>query len=275
MEEFVEIIGDEAGPTSVILAGVHGDERGGVEALQKLLPTLKIEKGRVFLGYGNPRAIESNKRFTEANLNRMFKPDSLLSDAEMNSYEYTRAQFIKKYLDQADALLDIHSSFVPNSTPFIICEKNASSLVECIPVNIVVSGFDELEPGGTDYYMNRRGGVGVCIECGYLDDIESANIATESILAFLEAVGNIGSTRRDSVPKTYFRINEVYMTKTDKFMLAKEFADFEEVQQGQLIGTDGGVPVVAQKNSIILFARNLDRINDEAFILGEQKNSLA
>lgn len=270
MEEFVEIIGESAGPTSVILAGVHGDERGGIEALRKLLPTLKIKKGRVFLGYGNPRAIEANKRFTEVNLNRMFKEDSLLSEEEKMSYEYGRAQFVKKYLDQATSLLDLHASYVLNSKPFVICEPNAQNVVRYLSPDIVVFGFDEIQPGGTDYYMNKRGGVGVCVECGYLSDKESVKVATESIRGFLEGRGHIDSIA-DLADKSYFSIYEMYMTKTDKFVLTKPFVDFEKIEKGQLIATDGKEEVRAQKESVILFARNCSKPNEEAFILGEQK----
>lgn len=274
MEEFVEIIGKEAGPTSVILAGVHGDEHGGIEALQKLLPTLRIEKGRVFFGYGNPRAIEANKRFTDANLNRMFRPDSLLSEEEKMSYEYSRAQFIKKYLDQADALLDLHASYVPDGKPFIICEPIARDIVDFLPVQTVVFGFDQVQPGGTDYYMNKRGGMGVCVECGYLDDISSVHIASESILSFFGAMGHAKPANR-SLARSYFSIYEMYMAKTDSFTLDKPFVDFERVLAGQLIGVDGDKEVHTQKEGIILFARDCKKVGEEAFLLGEQKNSLA
>src|ERR1700674_4153678 len=113
-DEVIELIGKEKGSTSMILVGVHGDEKCGVEAINKILPNLQIEKGRVLIAYGNPRAIELNIRFTEANLNRMFKSNDHLSESDKKSYEYKRAQFLKKYLDQADALLDVHASFTPN-----------------------------------------------------------------------------------------------------------------------------------------------------------------
>src|SRR3989344_3574099 len=99
-ENFVKLFGTKKGPVSVILAGVHGNEKCGVLALRELLPKLSIEKGTVLIGFGNPRAIARNVRFTESNLNRMFKKDSLLSSEDKKSYEYRRAQFIKKYLNK-------------------------------------------------------------------------------------------------------------------------------------------------------------------------------
>ena len=90
MKEIIELNGIQPGPTSMILVGVHGNERCGNEAVEELLPTLSIEKGRVIIVQGNPRAIEQNVRFTEMNLNRMFKPDDQLSVEEKQSYEYSR-----------------------------------------------------------------------------------------------------------------------------------------------------------------------------------------
>src|SRR5438128_1272905 len=111
MDEIIELKGSESGSTSMILVGIHGDEKCGIDALKKILPTLQVKRGRVLIAYGNPRAIEQNVRFTEANLNRMFKSDDRLSESDKKSYEYQRAQFLKPYLDQADALLDVHASF--------------------------------------------------------------------------------------------------------------------------------------------------------------------
>ena len=272
-EDITELIGKDDGPTSIILAGVHGNERCGVDAFEKILSGLQINNGRVFFIYGNPRALALNKRQDEANLNRMFKYDENLSITEKNSYEYTRAQFLKKYLDQSGALLDIHASYTKNSVPFIICEPNAEEIVKYLPSNLIVSGFDDVEPGGTDYYMNRIGKIGICIECGYLGDDKSKEIAEKSIFAFLKARGHLVN---DVLPneKLYIKIYDLYKTKTNEFTLSKPFEDFESLSGGQIIGKDGDSEIRVKKDSVILFARNLEIPDAEAFLLGEKKNSL-
>lgn len=273
-EEIIQINGKEAGPTSVILGGVHGDEVCGVEALKKILPTIEIERGRVFFGYGNPHAIEANKRFTEANLNRVFKSDQFLSAEEKRSYEYSRAQFLKQYLDQADALLDVHASYIVGSNPFIICEANAKEIVKYLPADLVVTGFDTVEPGGTDYYMNSTGKIGICVECGYLGDPKAADVAEKSIYAFLKARGHMKNDL-SVTQQSYLHMYDLYLTKTKKFTLSKHFDDFEVVSKGQTIGMDGAEEILSKKESVILFARNLTQEGDEAFLLGEKRNSLA
>lgn len=271
---FIQITGKKSGPTSIILAGVHGDEKCGIEAFENILPALKIERGTVLFGFGNPRAIAAGKRFTESNLNRMFKNAHLLSRKEKNSYEYKRARLLKSYLKQADTLLDIHASFTPNSKPFIICEANAEKIIKYLPVNLVVSGFDQIQPGGTDYFINSIGKIGICIECGHLGDPKTTKMAEKSINAFLKACGHISNDLKPT-KQSYVRMYDLYKTKNRNFTLSKPFSDFEKVLKGQTIGMDGKNEVKADKNSLILFARNRKRIGEEAFLLGEKKNSLA
>lgn len=271
-EDVIELIGKEMGPTSMILVGVHGNERCGVDAIKELLPSLEIQKGRVLIAYGNPEAIDQNVRYAEANLNRVFKPDEMLSEKEKSSYEYSRAQFLKKYLDQTDCLLDIHASLTPNSKRFVICEENAQNITTHLPVSLAVSGFDDVEPGGTDYYMNQKGKVGICIECGYFNDTSSKDIAKESILAFLMACGNILGTPK-AYPQSTIKIEGLYLTKSN-FALSKQFEDFEEVENNQIIGIDGTEEVKVPIDGIILFARNREYSNEEAFLYGQYKNKV-
>jgi succinylglutamate desuccinylase len=269
-EKITQINGIVDGPTSIILAGVHGDEKCGIDAFKKIVPNLRIEKGTVLFGYGNPRAIEKSVRFVDVNLNRMFKDDKYLSDIEKESYEYKRAQFLKKYLSQADALLDVHASNTKDSTPFIICEANALNISQYLPVNLQVSGFDNVEPGGTDYYMNSIGKIGICVECGYIEDPKSTEIAAESIFAFLKARGHI---KNDTFPtkRVHIQIRDLYKTKTNNFTLSKTFKDFEQVVKDQVIGIDGSSEIKAERNGVILFARNRNQVGSEAFLFGEKK----
>jgi len=268
-EEIIKISGEEKGPVSIILAGTHGDEVCGVEILEKILPSLKIEKGEVLFGFGNPLAIEKKERFVEANLNRMFKDESLLSEEEKSSYEYRRAQFLKKYLDRADALLDVHASFVVESEAFIICEPHSLKIADYLPFNTVLSGLDELQPGGTDYYMNKIGRSGICVECGFLGDPLSVQRAEKSVFSFLTARGHISGVLEPCAKSKILKAYKLYFTKTDKFRLAKPFKDFEKIAAGQVVGIDGKEEIKAQKDSTILFARDRDQSNDEAFLLAE------
>jgi len=229
--------------------------------------------GSIYSFRANPLAIERNVRQVDVNLNRMFKPKELLSKSESESYEYRLAKTLKKQLQKADVLLDIHGSRTPDSVPFAIAESNAAALVKFLPVNIVVSGFDEFEPGGTDYFMNNIGKVGICIECGYNEDEQSFKIAEEALFTFLAARGHLGQEMVARQQKN-FRLFSLYLTKTN-FKRFKTFSDFEAVSENQVLGIDGNTEVVAEGNGVILFAnRDIECPSEEAFLLAKETGTL-
>lgn len=296
LENAIELEGVKKGNNSVITVLVHGDETCGLEALYELFPLLEIESGKITFVLANPKAYEQNVRFAEANLNRLFKKESTYNKEELESYEFSRARFLREIYDTADVLLDIHASFTPKSEPFVICERNAENFFDYLPVQKIVFGFDEIEPGGTDYYMNSIGKIGICLECGYLGDSSSKDVAMSGIINFLyvqnhisKQVKNILEEKKEKIKKVekvekvergeiikevgkseknFIQMNELYYTKTDDFKLARDFKDFEKLKKGELIGYDGEEKICASKDSIILFARNRQQVADEAFLLG-------
>ena len=203
----------------------------------------------------------------------MFNCDEQLTMSEKESYEYGRAQFLKNYLNKSEALLDIHASSIPNSRAFAICEANAKEIIKFFPIDLVVSGFDKVEPGGTDYYMNSIGRVGICLECGYINDPRSTKIAEESVFAFLKARGHM-TNNLVAQKQSYVRMFEKYFAKTDKFTLSKSFENFEVLRENYIIGIDGQEEVRTSKRSLILFAHNGTKVGDEVFLLGTEKENL-
>jgi succinylglutamate desuccinylase len=259
----------DEGPQSAILVGVHGDEVCGVRAAESIFPTLSIDRGRVWVVCGNPRAVKRNVRLTKENLNRMFKED--LTAAEEASYEHRRAEYLKSIIGRTDVLLDIHASYTPHSRRFAICEQNADPIVKKLPISLVVNGFDAVEPGGTDYYANLIGKVGICVECGYLKDPKSTEVAEGTILSFLAVRGHIaGAVKRHAQRR--IQMYHLYYAKSAKCVLTRKFRDFEPITRGTLIARDhdGATEVSAPRDSVILFAnKDVKKVGDEVFLLGE------
>lgn len=268
MKECTTILGPKPGNTSIILAGVHGNEPCGVKAIEKLLPKLKIKRGKVIFLLGNPDALDENVRFIEQNLNRMFAESNRdYTSKEKGSYEYKRAKFIKMFLKDASALLDIHSTR-NECIPFVFAEKNAFNIVKYFPKEVkrIVSNINELEPGGTDGYMLESGKIGICVECGQHQSKKAEKVALKSIIAFLECRGHIDGHRKKTSKKECITMRSIYITKTNSFKLSKKFTDFEEIRKGQLIGMDGTKEIRSSKDCLIVFAHDCNKIGSEAFL---------
>lgn len=272
MNEITIKVGKNTGSTSVVFAGIHGNEICGVEAFKKIIPKLNIDSGTVYFILGNPEAINKNTRYIDYNLNRLFKYDNKYSASIKKTYEYNRAIYLKKFLKKADALLDIHSTTNKNE-PFIICEKQSLKVANFLPSDFkkIVHGFEALEAGGTDGYMLSKGKIGICVECGVHTDKSSILLATKAIKNFLKSQGHIlknNSLLMINRPK--FKMDSIYCTKTGTFKLFKKFKDFEKINKNQIIGADGNKVIKTKRDSIIVFAHNCDKKGEEAFLLGHE-----
>ena len=272
------IQGKQSGPEITIMAGVHGNEKSGILAIIRLLSMIQtgqliIKKGRLNLIFGNIQAIGMNKRQGAMNLNRAFRPEAQLSAAELKTYERIRAIELMPILRRTDALLDLHSSMNKESTPFIICEPHSYPIAAKLPVDIVSRGWDIIEAGGTDYFVNQNPighNYGICIECGFHDDPKGPDKAFKAAMIFLSEFGCISPQKKyEPSNKKQRRIwaNYIYHTKTN-FKLASEFADFQALTNGTLIGYDGKKEVYSENDGVIIFPHDCEGPNDEAFIFG-------
>lgn len=262
--------GHDKGKTVSIIGGIHGNERCGVEVIKELSPKIKIAAGKIHFIYGNPLAIARNVRQIDINLNRAFRPEKELSNEEKRSYERKRALEIIPLLEESDALLDLHASQSKNSTPFIICEPHSFETAKQLPFPIISCGWDKLEPGGTDYFMNQAGKIGLCAECGYSKDASSTLRAQRVITDFLRLMG----LTKDKMPSLsnqkpkIIRVHFIYRTKKN-FLPAREFGDFEQLKNGELIGQDGAERILSPYDNYIVFCRRRERPGAEAFLLGK------
>lgn len=270
-EGITTITSDQPGKTVTIMGGVHGDEVCGVQVIDKLRKNLKVDRGTVHLICGNPRAIQAGKRFVEVNLNRVFREPGELNEKQRISYEAQRAHELMPYLAASDALLDIHSSGTPGSPPFVICEANSYDLVKHFPFATISSGWDVIEPGGVDAYVNKGGGQGITIECGYHLNPEAPELAEKTARTFLKLMGIVDNDWPSTeVPaQTFIQVWHIHITKHN-FRPARVFQDFEWLQPDELIGHDGDEPVLAPAASCILFCRKREGPGGEAFLLGKR-----
>lgn len=267
--------GQEQGETLTVMAGVHGDEICGVRALDCIIPEFqsgvrKIDRGTVNFIYGNPRAIERGAQFTEMNLNRAFRPKDAISEQERNTYERRRALELMTFLRESSALVDVHSSSTRKSVPFIICEPHSFPIARRFPFPIRSSGWDAIEPGGTDYFVNQCGGCGICAECGYHLDGAAVSRAKDAIRIFLVTMGAIsGDLPLENGQQREVRVFHAPIVKVG-YVPAREFADFERLKEGELIGKDGDEEFFAPPQSVIIFGNIPRKRGDEAFIIGRE-----
>lgn len=265
--KIIEINGKKPGPTLAIFAGVHGNEMAGVLALQQLLPSLEITRGRIFIAFANPPAIESNVRMVNKNMNRCFFKDNTGSTPED-----VRARELMGVMDECDALLDLHMFYDDDGLPFAICEENALAIADKFDVDIISTNWTKTEPGGSDGYMYLNGKIGICIECGPVSKAtEYTDFAKITVLQFLAYYDMLKKpVEYSKKPKRLIRAKEAVLKKSDSFRLAKGLHNFDLLKPGQIIATQNGKSYIANPGECIIFPHYNARVGEEAYIIGSE-----
>jgi hypothetical protein len=104
----------------LIIGGMHGNEPLGIELVEKILfqPIAGVDAL-----CANIRAIEAQKRFVKADLNRSFP-----GDANSKDYETQRSDELLKFCKKYDLVLDFHNTYCPNNDCSFLGE-NANELL--------------------------------------------------------------------------------------------------------------------------------------------------
>jgi hypothetical protein len=183
------------GPNLLILGAVHGNEKCGTRAIQRLIQllnegTLSLARGQLSLiPICNPKAFAQDVRFVERNLNRHVYPKS-----EPKAYEDYLDGLICPELAVADYLLDLHS-FASQGGPFVFLsgtDDEETAFARTLGVRFFIHGWKEafqtvssrpdteaqrLEAMGTTSYARAENGAkAITLECGHHYNTDAARI---------------------------------------------------------------------------------------------------
>lgn len=255
----------QPGKKVAIVAGVHGNETVGCLLLDLIIEKVVPRKGTIHFIYGNPKGIEQNVRFTETNLNRNFHRDN-----NNASYEEKRAHELMNIFDECDAVLDLHAYNEPDLNPatFAICEPLAFSVVRALPVPVVLSGFNEIQKGSTNGYMEEREKIGIVLELGSVNNpgkyLGLAQTCLLNFLSYFDLIDSVGLLNHD---QEYFKVAAVYRKNNEYFRFSKKYSSFDAVNTAEIVATDGLCEIAITEKSSILFPRENTQIGGESFWL--------
>lgn len=256
------------GPNIVVLGGVHGEERTGVEVVKKLRAAfldkeLQIARGTLILILGNEMAIVANQRGTNGyNLNRLFTKEHLSKPAE-SFYESKRAHELSVFLAKADISLDLHATFCP-SPSFLCCANSPrhEKIYRWFKTNFVLTDPNFLvgdKPATTDEFVDAHDGMGICFEAGWMEDNSLINSTYESVINIL-IDNSVLDLPLPTVPEnkyqTFVLTGKIIFTE-DSFRYAKEISleSFSPVVRGQVLGFHGNKTILAPDDGVLVFQR--------------------
>lgn len=258
--------GKKPGPTVAVFAGVHGNERVGIMALESLVPTIQITAGTVHFVIANPEAAQKNVRYIEKNLNRIF-----LEGGRDNSLEGLIAGELMELLKSCDALLDLHACNEPDIDPFIICEETSLELAKTFDVQTISFNWKHFEEGSTDAFMDRQGKLAIGLECGSLSGPEAhVGFAKRSILHFLSYMGNLSNASAvpPMRPMRIVKIVGATPMPPEGIIFRQDYRTFQKMVKGEIFAESAGKEHIFPVDGVIVFPRPHAPVGAEAYLVG-------
>lgn len=181
------INGKLSGPVVVFFGGIHGNEKAGNIAINKVLNNLNEDKinGTIYGISGNIKALKANKRFIDNDLNRLwtktqiknlFQNPNLKNESVEQLEIYELLQNIIAFHQGPFYFIDFHTTS-SKTIPFItindaLINRKFSSF---FPVPKVL-GIEEYLSGPLLSYINELGYVSLGFESGqHTDEVSIAN----------------------------------------------------------------------------------------------------
>jgi succinylglutamate desuccinylase len=273
-----EVHGSENGPTLMIFAGIHGNEKAGVLAAEKVLQKIREEnmlfRGNVHFVLGNIHALNRNVRFMDADLNRIWTRDKMqdIKNESVVLNVETKEQIsiyeilinILKSENGPYYFLDLHTTSSP-SVPFITISDslNNRKFSSYFPVPIVL-GIEEYLEGPLLTFINDHGYISLGFEGGQHTDPESVVNCEYFIWKSLVHSGCIEKDQvrdfqkyRDHFSKMcckhqFFEITYRYaLEDPEAFSMHSKFQNFQPIRKDDLLAFHKGKEVRAEQSGRI------------------------
>ncbi len=284
------------GPLLVGLGGIHGNEPGGVTALQRVVEELRAAaprgRGDFVALAGNLQALARGTRFVERDLNRQWLPERIehlrgagaegggTEDQQQWELLVTLEDLLRHRRGPA-ILLDLHTTS-GSGPPFAIIADTLRNrqLARKLPLPVVL-GLEERVEGTIIDFVNNSGHQGISIEGGSHDDPAAVDHLQAVVRLTLVAAGILhhadlpdhrphhrrlrGATR--DLPRVVELRQRHGVAADDGFTMEPGFASFATVQRGQILAHDRQGPVRAAADGRILLPLYQQLGSDGFFIV--------
>ena len=277
--------GNQDGPLLIVIGALHGNEKAGVEAIRLMKKMLEVEpitnpdfhfKG-AFVGLiGNLQAYQSNKRFIDADLNRIWTKKNIKSDELTSSEATEQKQLIKAIKKEVRknnpsevVILDLHSTSSAGGI-FTIPTKHTRSIKvgNTLHAPLITGMLDDVKGTLLGYYSQKKVCnlpiTGIVFEAGQHEDPLSINRAIAAITNCMKAIGNVRVEDVENIhdkllisyskdlPKQSKLIYKHSISPPDAFRMSPGYQNFQVIKKGEILAYDVNGPVLSPTSGRIL-----------------------
>ena len=280
-ERLIGEYGDaKAGAILVVVAGLHGNEPAGIDAVARVIERLRRDRpemcGRLVGLVGNRTALEREKRFVDTDMNRMWAAGSVAALRNANPDQLSVEQneqrdliaCLESVLDEHAPviILDLHSTSAYGA-PFCIISDTLQNRRVAFPWSIpVILGLEEAIDGTIQEYFGSLGHVTAAVEGGqhrdpetvrHLESVLWITLAGSGFLREEDVADYEGHRRRlvqscSGLPSVVEVFHRHGVSANNGFEMRPGFRNFSPVRKGDPIARDRDGEVVARANGILI-----------------------
>lgn len=285
--------GSRQGPLVIFVAGLHGNEPAGVEALERLFRDLDAEappcRGEILGVAGNLAALASGRRYLVTDLNRSWTRHRIAAiRTQQNDREQWEQFELLELLEQtlrgreAEAIiLDLHTTSA-DSVPFFTLGDTLRNRNFARRLRLpLVLGIEEQIHGALLEFLNARGPITIGVEGGRHDDPASVDYHEHVLWVALAEAGCLESAdvpryderlaalagARGDLPPVFEVRGRRAVTRGDGFVMRPGFRNFEPIRAGQPLADDSLGEVLAPEDGRIFLPRYQDQGDDGFFVV--------
>ncbi len=297
-------MGTEPGPLFICIAGMHGNEPAGVEALETVFALLEREqivnqgfcyKGCLLGLIGNWRAYSQGKRFIVKDLNRQWTLENIerirqADPAQLDSEDQDLLEILKLvHTEIADCqpervvLLDLHTTSAAGGIFAVATDEPESIRIASGLHAPVVTGLMRGIKGTTLHYFSKENFkvpiAAAAFEAGQHENPVSVNRAIAAIINCMRSIGAVCpedvENRHDEILQNYSDnlpkiadLIEVHAIKPgDDFKMLPGYRNFQPVAKGELLAHDRHGEIRSPTDALILMPLYQPQGSDGFFLV--------
>ncbi|MBV6645558.1 MAG: succinylglutamate desuccinylase/aspartoacylase family protein [Cyclobacteriaceae bacterium] len=291
-----KIQGDQPGPLVICIAALHGNEQIGIHAFRNVYSSIvqnNIPFRGKFIGIlGNIKAIESNRRFIDYDLNRSWDDEhfALISGGEGQGQEDEEQLAISDLIQQESQgvfdlkiLADLHSTSSDKGNFIVVPEDEANHpVIKALHLPVVVD-LDRYLKGTLLSYYHHQGYVSFAFEGGMIGTEQVYQLHTSGLWEILETAGCISRHDHEhqdhyaknlalisqQLPKQVKALHRHLVKKGDGFRMLPGFHNFQQIVAGQQLAIDHQGPIHSPMDGMIFMPLYQSEGDDGFFIVKE------
>jgi succinylglutamate desuccinylase len=294
-----DLQGEISGPLLIVMAGVHGNEPAGRQALEEIHQWMKNEglklHGRFVGLLGNTAALAQGKRYLEKDLNRMWTKERVYTMANLpidlvgtveDKEQHQLIHIIQALLweDYTEFLfMDLHTTSAYGGY-FCIANDHENSLAYALELQVpVISSITKVLEGTTLQYFKDIGLPAIGLEAGQHNDpiaVQNMRAAIKTILLDMNMVDPTKVDKMEeemsqlrnfglNLPKNVTFLYRHSIKPEDNFVMQPGYHNFQRVILGEHLADDRKGAVLCPMDGYMLMPLYQAIGEDGFFIVGE------